>query len=149
MHVALGDVQCSGVDLGDQSLDRLVFVGTVAEHHFEEHDSDAPDVGLGVVLVSSQRLGGHVHRRPDHGRRQVCLVQKCLAETEVGQFEHFVVHQDVTRLQVAVQNVELVQLFVAIDYLSENTGGSVLVELALGQFVEVFFQGAVLAVFIH
>jgi hypothetical protein len=125
-------------DLADEFL--LVFgaPGGFSGEHFEEDDSECPDIRFEGVLVASERLRGHVE-----GRADVVLVgfeglRGLDGEPEICDLELLCVgDEDVGRLEVAVDDISARKVEVALEDLLHEDGCLCFRESLLDDLVEV------------
>lgn len=102
-----------------------------AKEHLIEGDAHRPDVSLLVVDVSSEALLGHVdgsahvvviplHQAPPLAKSKISYFQRPLGS-----------HEDVSWLEVTVDEASSVEMLVALEYLQEQPSCLFLRETAL------------------
>ena len=101
-------------DLVDERGDRVARKRARARQQLVEHDAEREEVRAPVELLALDLLGRHVRRAADHVARARQLGGRGLgelADPEVGDLDPAVLrHEDVGRLDVAVQHAALVRV---------------------------------------
>ena len=143
-HEVLGGIRNSvpvgGVEsqrlLQDISEDLLVVVALerrISTKEDKENDTETPNIA-GLVVVAFEYFWGDIVRSTDDGVHALnfLLLREALGEAEIDQLDlgvlGSVVHEEVLRLQVSMDNAVSVQVLDSADHLAHDIGGVALSE---------------------
>ena len=132
-----GDV--FGLDFFDELFLGFRSPRSVSGKHLKENDSNGPEVGFEGVLIFFEGLGGHVERGAYIVLAGLEEFFGFDSEAEVSDFEGFgVSYQEVSRFEVSVYDLVLVDFLVSLEELGHVEVGFGFCEFGLDDLVHVW-----------
>ena len=120
-------------DISEDLLVVITFERRVSTKEDKEDDAETPNIA-GLVVVTLEHFWGDIIRCTDDGVHALnfLLLREALGKTKINQFDlgvlGGVVHKEVLRLQVSMDNAVSMQMLDSTDHLAHDIGG-----VALGE----------------
>ena len=95
--------------------------------HFVEDNTNRPDIGFTVVLITAKHLRGHVKWRPQHSLGELFVGEK-FGETEICDLYLAIMHENIGQFKISVHNLVFGESFEGVEYLYEKLEGFLLVD---------------------